>query len=120
MVTIQAYKPFKLSYCNCGCGQLINIRKSDGRLKKYIKGHNSKLEHNNNWKGGRYEDSNGYILLRVINHYHSKTQNDGYIYEQYNKCCLLKSTDNRIENLRALPKSQHGQYHSVKYWNSKK
>lgn len=83
-------------------------------------------ENNPNWKGGRYKDSQGYVLIYKPNHPH-KTKNN-YVYEhrikveEYLEVILDPKwevhhinhirDDNRIENLVVfISKSAHKRYH---------
>lgn len=108
------------NFCLCGCGQVVTNYKYKSR--KYIYGHS-------NWKGGKYINTGGYILIR-------KSRNKNYsfptkrkyilehrhIYEQYYNCCLLSwivlhhingnKLDNRIENLQPIINNT---LHLVKY-----
>jgi len=72
-------------------------------------------EDNNQWKGGRYPDSRGYIYLytgvrnrKVFEHrliwekHHGKIP-DGWIIHHLNGI----RDDNRIENLQAIPRKRH-------------
>lgn len=112
--------------CLCGCGQETIFRR--GKRNKYIHGHNGKKENNPFWKGGKYQDTRGYIYR--LNPLHPHTNKMGYIpehrlvYEEYYKCCLLPwieihhinniKDDNRIENLQALTKSIHASISNIK------
>jgi hypothetical protein len=79
-----------------------------------------------NWKGGKSFTSSGYILIRVPGH--PGQNSSGYVFEHIiiwekaNNSLLPKGmvihhingveTDNRIENLQAMTKSEHCKLHS--------
>jgi len=83
---------------------------------------------NPNWKGGRYPDSNGYILIWKPDHVF--VDKKGYVfehrlvYEQYYNCILLPFTDihhidgnpknNHISNLQPLYRTQHSKLENTK------
>lgn len=79
-------------FCQCGCGGLAPIARQNHTKKNWVKGqplrflpgHN--LRHLDNsgannpfWKGGRYVDDRGYIL--VLSPGHAKADGRGYVYE---------------------------------------
>lgn len=55
-------------YCQCGCGQLIPITGTRGKLIKFAPYHNVKGENHPRWKGGRMITSDGYISIWDPNH----------------------------------------------------
>jgi len=71
---------FEHGHCCCGCGQKTNIYR--GKPRKFIPGHNGRLESNkemlralgkkgpehHNWKGGKTINSRGYALTRKQRH----------------------------------------------------
>ena len=91
--------------CLCGCGQLCK--------NKFVNHHNTKKENNPSWKGGKFLDKDGYVLMRNPKHHFANAfgyvREHRLVYEQYYNCCLLPWTvihhingikcDNRIENL---------------------
>ena len=107
-------------YCADGCGELIPNIDSDGKPRKYLKGHKKRIKSRGLPKGKKL-NPNGYILVFKPNHPFSNL--DGYVlehrlvYEEYHNVCLLPWTDihhknknikdNKIENLQAMSKSQH-------------
>ncbi len=60
-------------FCQCGCGNSVGRYKQTRPLKgivkgnhqKYLHGHNTLLENNPNWKGGKTIRSDGYIQISV-------------------------------------------------------
>lgn len=119
---LQQFKPFLLGYCNCGCGKNVN---SHGlKLKKYRKGHYSRIN-NPYWKGGMYISSDGYrLILKPTHHnhdYHGYVREHRLVMEQHLGRYLNKDEeihhingnklDNRIENLQLTSKSNHTQIH---------
>ena len=107
--------------CACGCGELIYSIGLKGKPQLFKDNSHRKGNNNSQWKGGRYTDNYGYIWILYPNHHYCNSK--GYItehrliYEQYYNCILLPwavihhingiRTDNRIENLMALPNQSH-------------
>lgn len=110
----------KIQLCACGCEE---IPKFDNhyRQNKYVEGHN-KGEFHANFKGGRVRHSNGYIMILQPDHPYCNGK--GYVMEhrlvmeEYLGRYLTKKedvhhlngikTDNGIENLQIVSKSEHG------------
>jgi hypothetical protein len=85
-------------------------------------------EKGSNWKGGRFPDTAGYIL--VWSKEHPQADSKGYVrehrlvYEEYHKCCILPMIDvhhidgnkqnNDINNLMPLSRREHGRIHHKK------
>lgn len=76
--------------CQCGCGQITPIAKSNhadrgiykGEHARFCRGHGNngrKGPDSPNWKGGRYTHKGGYIYVYAPDH--PATNRDGYIYE---------------------------------------
>jgi hypothetical protein len=123
-------------FCACGCKELIFNKNKNGILR-FKRGHNRKGkqspmkghfgEKHSSWKGGKFRDL-GYIYVNRRDHHFANKR--GYVkehrlvWEQYNKAMLLPwadvhhineiRDDNRIENLRAMMKKQHGILHNPK------
>jgi HNH endonuclease len=126
----------KNKLCKCGCEKAVVSAKSE-----YITGHNRKgkkftpesrlkcsiarLGNKNRWKGGRYIDDDGYVLIFKSTHpFRNKC---GYVYEHrlvmeehlgylILPCQLVhhinrNKQDNRIENLQLIKKFEHNKYH---------
>jgi hypothetical protein len=132
-IKVSTRVPFN-THCGCGCGAIVPERRPSGfphycRSKDgkfYLVNHRPSIKGNKShkWKGGRYKNNSGYVLIYVPNHLNAKR--DGYIlehryiWEQING--PLKSNevvhhingirdDNRIENLMALTHSKHSSDH---------
>lgn len=78
--------------CKCGCTKVRFLVDDKGRIREYIHNHHVFGENNSNWNGGiRYRYNYRYILMPD----YPRAGSDGYVvehvyvYEQYNKCCLL-------------------------------
>ena len=128
--------------CGCGCGQIVThkkLRPSELHYqgaKRYIQGHQSRglkrspehiakcshsLEKNGRWKGGRFTDTDGYVLIKLPNH--PRANNSGYVREhrlvmefflgRYLKPKELVhhingiKNDNHIENLQLVSHAEH-------------
>ncbi len=112
----------------------IRKKYSEAKLgKKHSAEHNakkgSKEEKNPNWKGGRYQESDGYIMLKRPDHIMANCR--GYIkehrivMEKHIGRTLMaeevvhhingKRSDNRIENLQLFPDEiSHQKHHDMK------
>ena len=65
-----------MNLCGCGCGAQVK--------RKYLSGHQSRcrditLKNNPHWKGGRYINDSGYVM--VYNPSHSRASSNGYVRE---------------------------------------
>jgi hypothetical protein len=121
-----------MKLCKCGCGKL-RPEKMWGRKREYIRGHHSrdqprkKGEQASNWKGGRYIDPYGYVLIRASSHH--RTHQNGYVFEHI---IIMESylgrelrqdeivhhkngvkDDNRIDNLELMTDSQHRIFNNI-------
>jgi hypothetical protein len=132
--------------CACGCKTVISEKRSDGRPKFYVYGHNRKNGHFPNqvygltraethgmWKGGRMI-ANGYVLVRCEEHPRAYYRGmyvleHVLVYERHHKCCMLRwgivhhinenRSDNRIENLQGMSRSKHiSLHHKGKSFNT--
>lgn len=104
-----------IKLCECGCGESIPIRNKWGKKCKFKFGHQNRGSNNGMFKGRIKQ--NGYYLIYIPNHHFSSKSKyvleHRLIYELYHQCSLLPwavihhingvKTDNRIENLMALP-----------------
>lgn len=127
-MTEETTLPSDKRFCECGCGTIIDrYNKKRGYEIRFERGHSQKGkrrhpetllwgERHPMWKGGKRKRM-GYIY--VLNPNHPRADGEGYIpehvfvYEEYHKCCVLRwavihhineiRTDNRPENLMALP-----------------
>jgi hypothetical protein len=99
-----------------------------GKLKRIIESFGFEVrkrdqwgDKNNTWIGGRIKDGNGYILLKKPGYPKSNSRGyvreHVYVWEQANHASVPKGwhvhhingirDDNRIENLQAMPASEH-------------
>ncbi len=107
-------RDFILGICNCGCSQTIPIRNTQGKLARFIHGHNGKLKdhsisghkyslgdcsgpNNHKWKGGISKDTKGYIQILKPNHPFADsrgyTRQHRLVWEQHNNAILLPWAD---------------------------
>jgi HNH endonuclease len=121
-------------FCECGCGELIEIINKMGKQAKYKNHHHNYGKNHYKWKDGRIKDERGYI--RILKPDHHFTNNLGYVYEhrliweEYYNCCLLPvgmihhingiKDDNRIENLQLMSRSDHGKHEAIEQWKTRK
>ena len=124
--------------CADGCGKIIPRYGKNYQIRKFYKNHKNlgtnhhnfgKLKGENSpaWKGGKWQDSDGYWHIYFPNH--PQVDSSGYVlrhrlvYEQYYNCCLLPwievhhiipikegGTDD-IDNLLPVTKSGHTSIH---------
>jgi len=99
--------------CACGCGLQVTRP-----YNKYINGHNKKYTSKTPYK---YKKQENYYVVYKPEHPYANSRGYVYehrlVYEEYNKCCLLKDVvihhingikdDNRIENLEPKWKGDH-------------
>ena len=137
---IMVTKPNKRKQCGCGCGSWINFsnkngelffKQGHGRKNKSFKGEkrNQLADKNNNWKGGKIIDGNGYVLIRQEGHPKALDRGkyvrehvlimenkigrylqEGEIVHHING---IKS-DNRLENLILMKTGKHSSLHRKK------
>jgi uncharacterized protein (DUF1330 family) len=112
--------------CACGCNESIHSINKLGELARFKTGHNlGKREKSPAWKGGRYIDASGYVLVSSPDHHFSSQI--GYVREH--RLVMEKhlgrylandeeihhingiKTDNRIENLKLMKHTEHSIYH---------
>jgi hypothetical protein len=66
-------------YCQCGCGSKVGMYKQDrplkgiikGTFQRYLHGHNTLMESNPFWKGGKAIRSDGYAMISIGNNCHT-------------------------------------------------
>lgn len=123
MLTLSVQSLFKGLYKRCECGRCncLILIVTQNKFRKYKHNHHQVGENGSNWNGGKTIHSNGYIL--IFRPDHPSCSVSGYVpehrlvYEEYYNCCLLSwidihhinkiKTDNRIENLQPIMRSQH-------------
>ena len=74
-------------YCQCGCGQptpiISQTEKKRGFVKgehrRFVSGHNARGSNHPGWKGGRYINSQGYVLIKTPGH--PRVDVNGYVPE---------------------------------------
>ena len=127
-----------LKPCECGCKTLVIRRFVSGHNRKGVtitQEHREKLGCDNKgaesvgWKGGRRVNGNGYIEIYAPNHPYAIRRHvleHRLVMEKFLRRFLTideevhhingNKTDNRIENLLLLTKSQH----TLLHWNEGK
>lgn len=118
--------------CLCGCGEYFSpSRATVFRIKRgekvgYIAGHSSRGSNNPKWKGGKYKNAAGYILVKAPSG-HPNARKDGYMLEHRLIASERKGEslseseivhhknevkdDNRPENLEITEKPLHTSFH---------
>lgn len=136
MLSISLYRYFKGYYklCQCGCKGLTNIFDKQGRIKKFIHGHNNRNKRIN-YKNGKTKRKDGYIMIRKPYFIYSDSNNyvmeHRYVYYIYLSILNGKPTyieglsvhhinGNKTDNLRPdlnmqlLTRSEHQKLHKLK------
>jgi hypothetical protein len=121
--------------CACACGRTLTKYNKYGRIRKFIKNHNSKFrdftkipkfDKHWNWKGGRYQDKKGYWILYLPDYFSStkrgRVREHVYFYQEYHKVCVLKwavvhhideNKDNNMPwNLITMMRGEHSTLHN--------
>ena len=107
--------------CACGCGFLMSEYDNWGRTRIFKHGHNNPA-----WRGGKYKNEDGYILVKKPDHPYS-IKRTHYIFEHRlvmekhlgryltkNEIVHHKNEirdDNRIENLMLVTRGEHNGIH---------
>jgi len=100
--------------CACGCGTIIDSVDESGHSKRFVHGHNGTGRLHYDYKGGKYINDSGYVM--VLRPKHSRATSNGYVREHIlvmeaylQRPLKLNETvhhingnrqDNRIENLQ--------------------
>lgn len=74
---LKVFPSFILGKCRCRCNEDIELRDTNGMLRRYITNHHSKMENNYFWQGGITIDKDNYILVKKRGHPNATKQ--GYI-----------------------------------------
>lgn len=53
--------------CECGCGKIVTPDKK-GRYRRFVNGHQMRGECHYNYNGGRWVNSDGYVMVRCPEH----------------------------------------------------
>lgn len=120
-MTVEESKPNNnIRFCLCGCKQEVK--------RRFIHGHQNRMNGSKSWKGGRKITKDGYIVIKKWDHPYCDVQ--GYVLEhrlvmeQYLKRYLdpkevvhhinRNKSDNRIENLMLFENhSKHLAYEQI-------
>lgn len=74
-----------MKLCECGCGEPSPVAKRaegtyrSGESKRFIHGHHARGPNHPQWRGGRHEDTQGYI--RLLRPGHARANVNGYVLE---------------------------------------
>ena len=74
---LKVFPSFLLGKCRCGCNEDVELRDTNGMLRRYIAGHHAKMENNYFWQGGVRIDKDNYVLVKKRGHPNADGQ--GYI-----------------------------------------
>ena len=109
--------------CACGCGREFLKYDSRKRIRKYIKGHNSRGVNNIHWKGGRSIDKeSGYVKINLGNNryiYEHRLVMEKYLKRKLKSDEIIhhrneNPQDNRLGNLEIRANGEHLTYHRAK------
>lgn len=114
--------------CACGCGNELEEINKWGYKRKFIQGHNSEFRKGKthpSWKGGRYIDTLGYVVVWIKDHpkaYKHTIREHVLVMEKHIGRYLKDDehihhinhnrADNRIENLKLMTNLEHKQHHA--------
>jgi len=110
-----------LKECECGCGKLIAIINTRGKIAKFASGHNFKGKNNPKWLGGEYINNKGYLKVLAPDHpyrdSHGHVLKHRLVYEEHLGRYLKPEEhihhkdgnrlNNNLSNLELLDRSLH-------------
>jgi hypothetical protein len=118
--------------CACGCGLLRFYKNKYGKIRRFISGHQNRGKNHPLYKKIRFHE--GYLMIKIpehpFAHYDGYVYLHRFIYEYFNKCCLLPyidihhkngiKTDHHKHNLIPILNSDHITIHMIGNKHSKK
>ena len=73
------HKQKPLRPCACGCGELVRVYMAHGKLIRFKHGHNGRGALHYDYKGGKYINDAGYVMILRPNH--PRAMQNGYVRE---------------------------------------
>ena len=119
-----------ISKCACGCGTVLECLDKYGRLRRFVHGHNGAGRLHYDYKGGRYINDQGYVM--ILRPRHPRAASNGYVREHIlvmeayigrplkpneNIHHINRNrADNRIQNLKLMDKTEHLSFEMKRRW----